>query len=154
MKQIFFIILGSLVLSSCSVGMAMSGKEEPNLGMVQVGASRGEIELTLGTPGKTVTLENGNRMDVYEYQVGNTPSAGRAAGHAVMDLLTLGLWEVIGTPVEAMQGDKRTLTIIYDRDDRVLSINSILKKKKHKSADKNNIRRRSFTPQKLNIRYN
>ena len=117
-----------LLLSGCSVGMAMSGKETPNLGMVQVGASRGEIELTLGHPVKTVTLDHGNRMDVYEYQVGNEPSAGRAAGHAVMDLLTLGLWEIIGTPVEASQGDKRTLTIIYDEDDRVMKINSTLRR--------------------------
>lgn len=123
------LIILFFTLSGCSVGMAMSGKETPNLGMVQVGASRGEIELTLGPPGKTVTLKNGNRMDVYEYEVGNDPSVGRAAGHAVMDLLTLGLWEIIGTPIEAVQGDKRILNIIYDKEDIVLSINSILKKK-------------------------
>jgi len=108
----------------------MSGKEAPNLGMIQVGATRGEIELTIGPPFKTVTLPNEKRMDVYEYQIGNEPSAGRAAGHAVMDLLTLGLWEIIGTPMEAIQGDKRLLNITYDKNDRVLAINSILKKKK------------------------
>ena len=124
------LVLLVIFLNGCSVGMAMSGKEQPNLGMVQVGASRGEIELTLGPPGKTATLDNGNRMDVYEYEVGNAPSAGRAAGHAVMDLLTLGLWEIIGTPVEASLGDKRILNIIYDKDDRVLKINSTLKKGK------------------------
>lgn len=124
------IILIAFMISGCSVGMAMSGKKEPNLGMVQVGASRGEVELTIGNPTKTVTLDDGNRMDVYEYQIGNEPSAGRAAGHAVMDLLTLGLWEIIGTPVEAAQGDKRLLHLIYDKDDRVIKINSSLRKGK------------------------
>jgi len=128
-KFYFFIIL-FLINTGCSVGMAMSGKEAPNLGMVQVGASRGEIELTLGSPGKTVTLKDGNRMDVYEYEIGNEPSPGRAAGHAVMDLLTLGLWEIVGTPVEAIQGDKRKLNITYDKNDIVLSINSVFIKKK------------------------
>ncbi len=108
----------------------MSGKESPNLGMIQVGASRGEVELTLGSPIDTVTLSDGNRMDVYAYEIGNAPSAGRAAGHAVMDLLTLGLWEIVGTPVEASTGNKKLLNIAYDKDDRVLSINSAIRKKK------------------------
>lgn len=129
MKNIILFVI-VLIVSGCSVGMAISGKKEPNLGMIQVGASRGEIELTIGSPFKTVTLPDGNRMDVYEYEIGNEPSAGRAAGHAVMDLLTLGLWEIIGTPMEAIQGDKRILNITYDKDDRVLAINSTLKKKK------------------------
>lgn len=127
-KQFLIYALILFVGSGCSVGMAMSGKDNPNLGMVQVGASRGEIELTLGSPVKTITLENINRMDVYEYQIGNEPSAGRATGHAVMDLLTLGLWEIIGTPVEASQGDKHSLTIIYDKEDKVVSINNPYKK--------------------------
>ena len=130
MKTIVSALLLSITISGCSVGMAMSGKKEPNLGMVQVGATRGEIELTIGSPVKTVTLKNGNRMDVYEYEIGNAPSPGRAAGHAVMDLLTLGLWEIIGTPVEAIQGDKKILNITYDINDEVLAINTNLKKKK------------------------
>lgn len=129
MKKTILILLISVLATGCSVGMAMSGKEAPNLGMVQVGATRGELELTLGSPIDTVTLKNGNRMDVYEYEIGNAPSAGRAAGHAVMDLLTFGLWEIIGTPVEAIQGDKKILNITYDKNDQVLAINTSLKKK-------------------------
>ena len=86
-NQLYFFII-CILFSGCSVGMAMSGKKEPNLGMVQVGASRGEIELTLGYPTTTVTLDQGNRMDGYEKQIWNEPSAGRAAGHAVIDILT------------------------------------------------------------------
>jgi len=131
MKKYFLIYLLIVFIGSgCSVGMAMSGKNNPNLGMVQVGASRGEIELTLGPPVKIVTLENNNRMDVYEYEIGNEPSAGRATGHAVMDLLTLGLWEIVGTPVEAFQGDKHVLNIIYDKDDKVVSVNRPIVKNK------------------------
>ncbi len=129
MKNFAKYLIISFVISGCSVGMAMSGKEAPNLGMVQVGATRGEIELTIGSPFKTVTLKNGNRMDVYEYEIGNAPSAGRAAGHAVMDLLTFGLWEIIGTPMEAVQGDKHLLNITYDKNDNVIAINSSSNKK-------------------------
>lgn len=132
MKKLILHIIVVLVISGCSVGMAMSGKKTPNLGMVQVGASRGEIELTLGPPAKTATLPNGNRMDVYEYELGNDPSPGRAVSHFVMDLLTLGAWEIVGTPIEAIQGDKKILNVIYNKDDEVIGINSPMMKKKGK----------------------
>ena len=52
------------------------------------------------------------------------PSAGRAIGHGVMDFLTFGVWEVIGTPIEGFQGERYQATITYDRDDKVLDIHS------------------------------
>ncbi|MCO6442420.1 MAG: membrane lipoprotein lipid attachment site-containing protein [Nitrococcus mobilis] len=116
-------IIGTLLLlSGCSVGMAMSGKSTPDLGVVKQNASRGEVELQLGPPVRVSTMDNGHVLNVYEYQVGNDPSAGRAAGHAVMDVLTLGIWEVIGTPIEGFQGDKRRVQIEYDENDRVVNV--------------------------------
>jgi hypothetical protein len=79
------------LLSACSVGMALSGNEEPDLGAVKVGTSRGEVEMHLGNPEHSLTLEDGRRVDVYEYEIGNEPSTGRALGHGAMDVLTLGL---------------------------------------------------------------
>ena len=114
----------SLALAGCSVGMAMSGKREPELGAIKKGCSRGEVELQLGSPIGSTTKPDGTRVDLYEYELGNEPSAGRAVGHAAMDVLTLGLWEIIGTPVEGVQGEKRRLTIVYDANDIVLAINS------------------------------
>jgi hypothetical protein len=38
------------MLSGCSVGMALSGSPNPDLGAVKTGASRGEIEMHLGSP--------------------------------------------------------------------------------------------------------
>ena len=115
-------VLLSVVFSSgCSVGMAMSGKKEPNLSQVKVGASRSEVELQLGQPSQIGSLEDGKRIDIYDYEIGNEPSAARAIGHGVLDVLTIGLWEVIGTPIEAYQGDKYRLQITYDKDDKVLA---------------------------------
>ena len=111
-----------LAVAGCSVGMAMSGKEDPNLGAIRVGATRGEVELHLGSPVKVATIEDGKRVDVYEYELGNAPSAGRAIGHGVMDVLTLGLWEVIGTPIEGFTGTKHQIAITYGPDDKVLAI--------------------------------
>ena len=112
------------LLSACSVGMALSGNDNPDLGALKVGATRGEVQLHLGPPATSQTLENGQRLDVYEYEIGNEPSAGRAAAHGVMDILTLGIWEVVGTPIEAIQGDKYKATIKYDKNDKVIDISS------------------------------
>ena len=102
--------------------MALSGSQNPDLGAVRTGATRGEIELHLGTPTRSTLLEGGRRADVYEYEIGNEPSAGRAAGHAVMDVLTLGIWEIVGTPIEGVQGEKYTATIVYDENDKVVDL--------------------------------
>ena len=119
----YFLIATSLLfLAGCSVGMALSGKKEPNLGIVKVGCQRGEVEMQLGSPTISTTLEDGCRVDVYDYEIGNEPSAGRAVGHGAMDVLTLGLWEILGTPIEAIQGEKKQVTITYDENDRVKSI--------------------------------
>jgi hypothetical protein len=112
-----------MALMGCSVGMAMSGKEDPNLGAFRVGSTRGEVELQLGRPLASVTNPEGSRSDVYEYEIGNKPSPGRAIAHGVMDVLTLGLWEVVGTPIEAFQGEKYRMTVRYDAQDRVVAIN-------------------------------
>jgi len=110
------------LLSGCSVGMAMSGKKSPDLGVVKQKASRGEVELQLGAPTKVSTLKNGHVLNIYEYEIGNEPSTGRAIGHGVLDILTLGAWEIIGTPVEGFTGDKRQVQIEYDENDYVVNV--------------------------------
>ena len=39
-----------------------------------------------------------------------------------MDVLTLGLWEVIGTPVEGVIGEKKYLSVSYDENDVVTRV--------------------------------
>lgn len=106
--------------------MAVSGQKEPNLGAIRVGATRGEVELQLGHPVSVVTAEDGGCAATYEYEIGNEPSTGRAIGHGVLDVLTLGVWEIIGTPIEACQGKKRQVIVNYGPDDRVQGINQAI----------------------------
>jgi len=118
------LLLMIFVVSGCSVAMALHGKRTPNISNIRRQMYRDEVVLTLGEPIKTLTREDGTRIDEFEYQVGNDPSAGRAVGHAVLDLLTWGAWEVVGTPVESFQGKTCYLTIEYDKDDKVTKITS------------------------------
>ena len=116
------VVVSLIFLCGCSVGMALSGKKEPNIGAIKVGSTRGEVEMHLGHPTDSTTLEDGRRVDIYEYELGNEPSAGRAMGHGCLDVLTFGLWEIAGTPIEGLQGEKRQITITYDSNDFVKSI--------------------------------
>ncbi len=113
-----FLALASLSLSNCSVGMALSGNKDPDINVVQKGAQRFAVEMQLGSPVQSKVVD-GKTIAIYEYEIGNTQSPGRAAGHAVMDVLTLGLWELAGTPIEACDGEKYELSIEYDQDDKV-----------------------------------
>lgn len=117
-------LIGASLLTGCSVGMALSGDENPELSVIKVGATRGEVELQLGEPIETQTAESGGRIDTYEYEIGNEPSAGRAVAHGVADVLTLGIWELVGTPIEAVQGTTYHAKITYDEDDKVTHIDT------------------------------
>jgi hypothetical protein len=39
-----------------------------------------------------------------------------------MDLLTLGLWEVVGTPIEGFAGEEFTVTVEYDKADKITKV--------------------------------
>ena len=114
-------VIGLVAGTGCSVGMALSGKPDPNVSVLNIGMPRQIVLLNLGQPTKTAASKAG-RTDVFDLERGNEPSAGRAVLHGVMDVLTLGAWEIIGTPIEGFQGEKFQLTVEYDSDDVVTSI--------------------------------
>lgn len=114
-------ILSALLLSACSVGMALNGQNDPDLSVVKKDVHRTDVEMQLGTPIQINTAPNGQITAIYEYEVGREPSTGRAVAHGVMDVLTLGIWEVVGTPVEVLKGDKLYLIVIYDKNGRLIS---------------------------------
>ena len=95
-----------------------------NISALAVGQSRGLVILNLGQPTKPWLADN-KRTDVFELERGNQQSLGRATGHAVMDRLTLGGWELIGTPIEGLAGDTMTRQIEYDEENTVRSVKTV-----------------------------
>ena len=116
-------IVGCVIaLSACSVGMAAAGKESPNLAVCQVGSDKTLIESEVGPPKMIKTFADGSTSCTYEYEVGNEPSTGRAMLNAGMDVVTLGLWEVVGTPAEALKGSKYEMIVVYGPDGKAKEI--------------------------------
>ncbi len=107
-------------LSSCSVGMALHGKPDTDLSVLKTGEDRAVVRANLGSPESVTT-----NTDTFIACKGKEASTGRAIGHGIMDVLTLGLWEVIGTPVEAISdssGECRRIAVEYDSNNKVVNI--------------------------------
>lgn len=122
-KLVYFVVLLLMpfIATGCSVGMAMSGKETKDTSVLAVGVSRDTVIARLGPPQTTVTDSDGTLVDSWDVVKGNQPSAGRAVFHGAMDVLTIGLWEAVGTPVELVAGqEKHTIyTVRYGADSKI-----------------------------------
>jgi len=130
MKRIFkllLILICIAFLSSCSVGMALSGDEEKDTRILFTGAPRIEVIKRLGIPAESTKDKNGNYIDTYFLVMGNEPDAGRASANLALDFFTLGLWEIVATPME-MAGTSETsstLLIYYDPEEKIKEFKQI-----------------------------
>ena len=114
------ILLGCLCLfSSCSVMMAAK-KEGVSVNRVQSCCSRGQL---LGCGAKILSstrCPNGQLVEEYQFEK-ERGSAARALMHGALDVCTWGLWEVIGTPIEACVDNKEyfAIRVFYNADETV-----------------------------------
>lgn len=104
--------------TGCAVFMAAKGKKDPDVGGLVVGQDRVVVHALLGSPAKTYGT-NGERIDVFQWKRGDEPSPWRAIVHGALDLSTVFLWEIVGTSIEASQGEVVYLSIEYDSQDRI-----------------------------------
>jgi hypothetical protein len=111
-----------LVLSGCSIGMALSGEKEPNFGYIAVGAPRNQVEAEFGQPAATNVLTDGKQEATYKYEMANSPNTGRAWVNFYVDLATIGLAEPILTVIELVQPHDEETRIVYGADNRVREI--------------------------------
>jgi hypothetical protein len=123
--NLFITLVALLIASSitgCSVAMALHGKQEPNFEAFEEGSSRKQVEIQLGTPAFEKVLDDGKKEDTYQYEIGNSPNGARATLYFYYDLATIGLAEPIFSLIELFQGHKEESRIIYDAQERVVSI--------------------------------
>ena len=123
----FSILLVCLLVSGCSVGMAMSGQEQKDTSILFPGAPRQVVIAKLGPPETSVKDKDGNYVDSYVIVKGNAPSTGRAVAHGALDVVTLGVWEVVGTPMEMGAGreDVSRVIIYYDATEKIRDLQKI-----------------------------
>ena len=108
-------------LSGCSVFMAAKQPDAKNLDLMKVGTPRAMLLAEFGMPTVSETRE-GHKYEIFKFVNGYSAGAkaGRAVFHGVADVVTLGLWEVVGTPTEGVfSGDEMAFQVRYDKNDRV-----------------------------------
>lgn len=115
-------LIGLMLLSSgCSVFMAAKQPDKKNVDLFKMGTPRSMLLAEFGMP--TVSeLRDGKKYEIYKFVQGYSAGAkaGRAVFHGAADVLTLGLWEVVGTPVEGtFSGDEMAYEVRYDDESRV-----------------------------------
>lgn len=111
----------ALTLSGCSVAMAAHQPSKKDIQMFAHGVPRSLIVAEVGAPITTETRA-GKRVEVFAFTQGYSKAArvGRTIGHGAGDVLTLGLWEIVGTPTEAAFNGKRVVyEVTYDASDRI-----------------------------------
>ncbi len=111
-----------LTLSGCSIAMALNGHPEPNFEAFEVGSTRKQAEIQLGTPISSKVLDDGKKEDTYKYEMGNSPNGGRATLYFYYDLVTIGLAEPIFSLIEVFQGHDEETQLVYGADDRIVEI--------------------------------
>jgi len=102
--------------------MAASGNKHQDTTVIFPGSNRAVIMSKLGPPDTTRTLEDGQTEDTYLIKEGNEASSGRAWADAGLDLLSLGIWEVVATPYELAQTEEKSRWVItYDTAGNVVN---------------------------------
>jgi len=118
-SAILYLLLGAC-LSGCSVGACM-GERTRDISWLAPGVARTQVAGELGEPLSNRRDSLWRNQDQYNVATGTTNSAAGLAGRLALDVLTLGLWEVLGPEAE-LGADRRVWTrafVYYDEDDGI-----------------------------------
>ena len=121
---IMLILSLALMTSGCAV--VMSAKKR-GTSMTKVRESRTRASLLANDGVEIITTKKDEKGKlIYEDLMVEKPtgSTARAVGHGVLDVFTLGIWEVVGTPVEGHMTKKSStpIRVYYDENENITKI--------------------------------
>jgi hypothetical protein len=119
------LLTAALTVTSCSPGMEARRPTPVDIGQFKPGQTRLAIVSTLGAPEGQISTADGN-CDLYSLYTTGLGGLGKGlvtAGEVLTDVATLGLAEIVWTPVQAgTQPAKHTVTVCYTKEDTSISI--------------------------------
>jgi len=129
LRKKFGVVVFSFVLflsSGCSVFMAANSPTEKNDNLFAIGTSRNQLIAEFGGPISSVyDKETGYKTEIFKFEQGfsKANNVGRAIFHGLADVVTLGLWEIIATPIELIvDGTDMAYEVEFDDLDRVVRV--------------------------------
>jgi len=117
------ILLSLLLITSCSVFMAAK-KEGVSIDELSQCKTRTCLITKGAIPIDSKKNEDGILIEeTYKVQKPKGSTA-RAAMHGLLDVATLGIWEVAGTPIEGCKGKTRyySIKVYYDKEENIKKI--------------------------------
>ena len=113
------------LLAACSPVMEANRPDPIDLKKFPSGERRFEVLAELGNPVAS-TPEGDTSCDIYKLYTRGPEAVGKgaiAAGEIVADIFTIGLAEIIFTPVEAAtRNSKHTVLFCYGQDNKLVSV--------------------------------
>lgn len=148
--KLFLLIIPVVAASAgCSIIHAAKLPPKRNMDVLCMGTPRSNVVAEFGTPVSS-EVHDKTRTDVFAFKQGYSKpvKAGRMVAHGAADILTYGLWELVGTPSELyFDGTDVQLSVNYDATDKVESVD-ILKGADvvHKTKKKPLFRKKASEP--------
>ena len=121
MRKVFILSVAILIIGCTATQQAAMQPTEKDLSVLDPGTSRDIVIIEFGAPAET-KIENGKRIDLYSFVQGYSRGTrtARVAGHATAEIMTLGLWSLVGTPIEQnYNGTIMGYKVYYTEDDFV-----------------------------------
>ena len=129
MALLLLSVLLILPISGCSVFMAAKQPDKKDISLFKEGVPRVLLISEFGPPVLS-EFKDGRKYELFKFVQGYSTGAkvGRALFHGAADVVTIGLWEIVGTPTEiTFSGDEMAFQVRYDENDIVDEVRAIKK---------------------------
>jgi len=121
----YILLIALAAMTACAPVMHANRPDPVDLSQFANGQTRLSVVSQLGSPTSTIQNKDAS-CDIYKLYTDGPDSGSKGAivaGYAIADVLTLGLTEVIFTPVEAAtKSDKKTVLFCYGAEDKLVSL--------------------------------
>jgi hypothetical protein len=108
-----------LMMLACSPGVYVRmDSTAPERGPVFIGMKRHDAELHLGTPLYIARLNDDQYRGIYEYET--VPGAMDTLTYDIIDFTTLGLNNLIVSPLDRIKGSRHLVAVVYQMEDEYL----------------------------------
>ncbi len=140
MKRFILVLLVIMALfgqQGCSVFMAARQPTKKDISLFKIGTPRSLLIAEYGAPAIS-EVRDGKKIEIFRFTQGYSGPAkvGRAFFHGAADVVTLGAWEVVGTPTEMVfDGTEMAYEVSYDENNCVDGI-TLLKQGGSKNTEK------------------
>ena len=125
-KTFILVLAIAIFLTGCSVMQATSGPESKDLSVLEHGTDRYAVITELGKPEFTEKQEDGTTIDVFKFMQGQhaAAKAGKGILYGAAALFTLGISEIVTSPLEGSVGDGAEIQVkvTYDENDKVKDV--------------------------------